>query len=520
LATAATAGAKVEARGITKTYGAAVALANVTVAVEPGTIHALVGENGAGKSTLGKIIAGAVSPSQGEILVDDEVVSYRSPRDAIRLGIAIIDQELAMVPTLSVLDNVFLGAELGRWGTRDQSAQRDAYRVLADQLGMTVGPDEPAGALRVADQQKTEIMRALVRNARLIVMDEPTAALSRDEARRLLEVTRELSASGVTIIFVSHFLEDVLALCHTITVLKDGEHVSTSPAEGQTHDGLVTAMIGRPVDLHFPTPAPCPADAPTVLSVRELSRPPSFSGISFEMKAGEILGLAGLVGSGRTEIARAIFGADASTGEIELAGAPIQDLTIRQRIGRGLAMLPESRKDQGLVMGRPVNENITLVHLDAIRTRMGLNRKVEEKVVAAAMERSDVRAASQAMPVGALSGGNQQKASLAKWLVRPPKVLLADEPTRGIDVGAKLGIYHLLGRLAAQGMAILLISSEIEEVLGLSHRILVLRQGRVAAELEGGAGEESVMRIALGGAPLDEPPRAGEGSDGTAGSGR
>jgi simple sugar transport system ATP-binding protein/ribose transport system ATP-binding protein len=491
-------GARVEARSITKRYGAAIALSDVSVTIEPGTIHALVGENGAGKSTLGKVIAGAVAPNSGEIVVDGVSVRYRSPRDAIQYGIAIIDQELAMVPTMSAVDNVFLGSELGANGVLNRSAQRSTYRELASRLALTADPDANAGRLRVADQQKIEIMRALVRNARLIVMDEPTAALTRDEGQRLLDITRELAATGVTIVFVSHRLDDVLALCDTITVLKDGQLVHTVGAADQTPDALVTAMIGRSLDLQFPPKAPPPADAPVLLQVRALARPPAFMDVSFEIRAGEIVGLAGLVGSGRTEIARAVFGADSGTGVVTLDGTELRSRSPRGRIRRGLAMLPESRKDQGLVMMRPVNENTTMAHMHTIVTRFGINRALERRVVGDAMERVDVRAASQTMPVRSLSGGNQQKVSLAKWLVETPRVLLADEPTRGIDVGAKRGIYEMLHRLAVEGMGVLLISSEIEEVLGLAHRILVVREGRIVAEFAGDADEATVMRAAFG----------------------
>lgn len=503
-------GARVEARNVTKRYGSAIALSDVSLSIEPGTIHALVGENGAGKSTLGKVIAGAVAPNSGEIVVDGAPVRYRSPRDAIRHGIAIIDQELAMVPTMSALDNVFLGSELGPRGVLDRGAQRVAYRQLAQRLALTAEPDANAGRLRVADQQKLEIMRALVRNARLIVMDEPTAALTREEGQRLLDITRELADAGVTVVFVSHRLDDVLTLCDTITVLKDGQLVHTVSAASQTPDSLVTAMIGRSLDLQFPLKSPPAADAPVLLQVRALARQPAFAGVSFDIRAGEIVGLAGLVGSGRTEIARAVFGADAGAGVVTLDGIELRSRTPRGRIKRGLAMLPESRKDQGLVMMRPVSENTTMAHLSTITARLGINRGLERRVVAAAMERVDVRAASQAMAVRALSGGNQQKVSLAKWLVETPLVLLADEPTRGIDVGAKRGIYEMLHRLAQDGMGVLLISSEIEEVLGLAHRILVVREGRIVAEFEGDADEATVMRAAFGSVDLE---RVGDRSE-------
>jgi ABC-type sugar transport system ATPase subunit len=492
-------GLAVEVRGISKRYGGARALGDVSVTVAAGEIHALVGENGAGKSTLGKIIAGAVQADDGEILLDGRPVTLRSPRDAIRHGIALIHQELALAPAMSVLDNVFLGVELGRGGLVSLSEQRERFRTYAERIGFDRDPSVRVESLRVADQQKIEILRALVRNARLIVMDEPTAALTRDEADRLLEITRDLRSDGVTVIYVSHILGDVLSLCDTITVLKDGRHVKTAPASGESVDSLVTAMLGRSLDLVFPPRVPPPDDAPVVLSVRDLSRPPAFEDVSFDIRAGEIVGLAGLVGSGRTEIARAVFGADPATGSVEIEARPARRRTPRRTIGRGIALLPESRKEQGLVMMRPVTENVTLAHLGAV-TRTGVLRvRQERSLVARLLKSVDARAASYSMPVSALSGGNQQKTAVAKWLVRTPKVLLADEPTRGIDVGAKRAIYELIAELAAQGLGVLLISSELEEVIGLSHRVLVIRAGRIVAEIPGEeADEETVMRAAFG----------------------
>jgi ABC-type sugar transport system ATPase subunit len=500
-AAAAAPGLAVEARGISKRYGGARALDDVSVVVAAGEIHALVGENGAGKSTLGKIVAGAVAPDAGTILCDGAPVSFRSPRDAIRHGIALIHQELALAPAMSVLDNVFLGMEVGRAGLVSRADQREHFAELATRIGFEHSPSVRVETLRVADQQKVEILRALVRDARLIVMDEPTASLTRIEADRLLQITRDLRDEGVTVIYVSHVLGDVLALADTVTVLKDGRHVKTAPAADETADSLVTAMLGRSMDLVFPSRVAPPADAPVVLSVRGLSRPPAFADISFDIRAGEIIGLAGLVGSGRTEIARAIFGADAADGTVEVAGRELRRRSPGRGIRRGVALLPESRKEQGLVMMRPVTENVTIAHLGAV-TRAGvLQVRRERRLVGSVLKSVDARAASQAMPVSALSGGNQQKTAIAKWLVKTPKVLLADEPTRGIDVGAKRAIYELITELAAQGLGVLLISSELEEVLGLAHRILVLRTGRIVAELAGDtADEETVMRAAFGGA--------------------
>jgi len=500
-AAAGASGLAVEARGISKRYGGARALDDVSVSVAAGEIHALVGENGAGKSTLGKIVAGAVAADVGTILCDGEAVTFRSPRDAIRHGIALIHQELALAPAMSVQDNVFLGMELGRAGLVDRKAQRERLGELMARIGFEHDPSVRVETLRVADQQKAEILRALVRDARLIVMDEPTAALTRIEADRLLEITRDLRDEGVTVIYVSHILGDVLALADTVTVLKDGRHVKTSPAASETPDSLVTAMLGRSMDLVFPERVAPPSDRRVVLSVRDLSRPPAFADVSFDIRAGEIVGLAGLVGSGRTEIARAIFGADAANGTVEVDGRELRRRSPGAGIRRGIAMLPESRKEQGLVMMRPVTENVTIAHLDAV-TKMGvLQMRRERRLVGEVLKDVDARAASHSMPVSALSGGNQQKTAIAKWLVKTPKVLLADEPTRGIDVGAKRAIYELIAELARGGLGVLLISSELEEVLGLAHRILVLRSGRIVAELDGAtADEEMVMRAAFGGA--------------------
>ncbi len=489
----------IELRGIVKRYGGAQALDDVSVAVAAGEIHALVGENGAGKSTLGKIVAGAVLADGGEVRVNGRPVTFRGPRDAIREGIALIHQELALVPALSVIDNVFLGVEQGKNGIIDRAAQLERFNELAARIGFAQPPSAPVETLRVAEQQKVEILRALVRNARLIVMDEPTATLTRIEADRLLQITRDLRKDGVTVIYVSHVLADVLALCDTVTVLKDGRHVKTVAAKGETIDSLVTAMLGRAMDLVFPARQPPPPDAPVVLSVRGLTRLPAFSDISFDIRTGEIVGLAGLVGSGRTEIARAVFGADSAAGTVEIEGTPVQGRDPRTGIRRGLAMLPESRKDQGLVMMRPVRENVSLAHLKEISWHGIVNGAQERARVTEVLDSVDARVPSVAMPVSGLSGGNQQKTAIAKWLVKTPKVLLADEPTRGIDVGAKRAIYELIHRLAAQGLGVLLISSEIEEVLGLAHRVLVLRNGRIVAELPGErANEKIVMRAAFG----------------------
>ena len=494
--------AHVEVRGISKHYGGARALEDISLQVSEGSIHALVGENGAGKSTLGKIIAGAIHPDAGDLLLRGRPVTFRSPREAIRSGIAIMDQELALVPTVPVIDNVFMGVERSRRGVVSQSVQRRLFAEYAARIGFEHSPRTDTGRLSTADQQKVAIMSALAREAELIVMDEPTAALTRREAERLLETTRDLARGGVTVIFVSHFLADVLALADVVTVLKDGRLVKTAPAREETEESLVTAMLGRSLELVFPDPRPPREGAPVRLSARGLSRPPAFSDIDIDIHEGEIVGLAGLVGSGRTEIARALFGADPASGTLELDGRPLRHRSPGRAIRNGIVMLPESRKDQGLVMLRSITENVTMPHLSAVASRGVVRRGEERRVAQEVLASVDARAASLSMPVSSLSGGNQQKVALAKWLIRKPRVLIADEPTRGVDVGAKRAIYELLCGLAAEGIGILLISSELEEVLGLSHRVLVVRSGRIVGQFDRSeADEERVMRAAFGGDP-------------------
>jgi simple sugar transport system ATP-binding protein/ribose transport system ATP-binding protein len=490
----------VELRGVSKRFGGVLALADIDLTIAPGSIHALVGENGAGKSTLGKIIAGVHPADAGEMLVDGHPVQYHSPRQALADGVTAIAQELMLVPQRSVIDNVFLGSEHHRGRVLRPAPMRARYAELCDRADFHLPADAIVGGLRVADQQKVEILRSLARDARLIVMDEPTAALSADESERLLATVRTLRDQGTTIVFVSHFLREVLALCDTVTVLRDGRLIRTRAAAAETPDSLVTAMLGQPMEVAFPPKAPAPpADAPVVLSVRDLSRAGAIEGISFDVRAGEIVGLAGLIGSGRTEVARALFGADRfDRGEVRIEGQPLKVRSPRGAIRAGIAMLPESRKDQGLHMRASIVRNVSLAHLGDVSQAGVLERLTERRRVAEITERVDVRAERLSAWVSTLSGGNQQKVLFAKWLFRRPRVLLADEPTRGVDVGAKRTIYELIQSLAAEGMAVVLISSEVEEVLGLAHRVLVLRGGELVAELDGDAAtEDDVLHAAF-----------------------
>jgi ABC-type sugar transport system ATPase subunit len=476
----------VEVRGISKRFGGTQAVAEVSIAFERGKIHGLVGENGAGKSTLVKIIGGVYQPDEGQMLVDNRPESYHGPRDAIADGITMIAQELMLQPNRSVAENVFLGIEDSRFGVVSQRHTQKRYKKLSERAGYDVPADAKVGDLPVAVQQQVEILRALARDAKFIIMDEPTAPLTADEAEKLFQNIRRLRERGTTIIYVSHFLEEVLALSDTVSVLRDGKLTLTSPAHKETTETLVTAMLGRPFDLTFPEKVFPPADTPVIVSVEGLSRPPDINNVSFEIKAGEILGFAGLIGSGRTEIVRAVFGADhRDKGKVILDGKELKVRTPHQAIKNGIAMLPESRKDQGLLMRRSITENVSLPHLGEV-TRAGIiSSKQERREVGTLMDRLDVRASHLSAPIYTLSGGNQQKVLFGKWLFCPPHLLLADEPTRGIDVGAKRAIYELISSLAREGMAVLLISSELEEVLELSHRVLAIRNGQIVEEFDG-----------------------------------
>jgi ABC-type sugar transport system ATPase subunit len=488
-----------ELRNVSKRFGGVVALDNISLSIARGGVHGLVGENGAGKSTLGKIIAGEYKPDAGALVLEGEEVHYSRPREALQQGITYVAQELSLVPARSVFENVILGTEHTRFGFLRDGLARDRYEEAAERLGFRLDPRVPVGSLSVVDQQKAELMRAIARNARMIVMDEPTASLSPHETDRLLEVVRRMAAGGTTIVFVSHFLREVLEVCDDVTVLKDGRLVMTTPAAETTADQLVVAMIGRKLEGSYPDKQMPALDAPVVFKATGVRLSRSSADIELEVRRGEILGLAGLVGSGRTELCRALFGLERSAGEFLVDGEPRSLSSPRDAIAAGVAMLPESRRDQGLVMRRPIRDNVTLAHLDRFETGGFIRRRDERTAVGQILSQVGVDAGRNQGNVVNLSGGNQQRVLFAKWLLDTPKVLIADEPTRGVDVGAKRAIYDLLVQLAGKGMAIILVSSEIEEVLGLAHRIAVMRHGRIVGQLDGPEiSKEAVMRVAFG----------------------
>jgi rhamnose transport system ATP-binding protein len=490
----------VELRGIVKRFGATIAVDGVDLEIRAGSVHALVGENGAGKSTLGKILGGVHMPDAGTIVLDDEPVTFRSPRQALERGVTMIAQELSLVPTRDVVDNVYLGLEDRRGPMLDRGRMRRRFSALVAETGIDVRSDATVGTLSVAQQQKVEILRALARDARLIIMDEPSARLSAGEVEALHAVARSLAERGTAIVYISHFLEEVLGLADVVTVMRDGRLVKTSSTSEETPDSLIVSMVGRTLAATFPERRPVAPEAPEVLRVEGVSRAGSFREVSFAVREGEIVGLAGLVGSGRSEVARAVFGVDPrDAGKVFVAGRDIPSGDVRRMIAVGVAMIPESRQDQGLLLIRPVRENVSLPYL-RLFSRFGVTKRRAERTRTRALaDAVDVRRASDEQPVASLSGGNQQKVLFARWLLERPRILLADEPTRGVDVAAKRAIYDLLAKLAADGVGVLLISSELEEILGLAHRIVVMREGAIVAEFAAGeATEHAVVEAAFG----------------------
>ncbi len=503
---AAEADVHVELSGVCKQFGAVRALDDVSLVIRRGQVHALVGENGAGKSTLGRIVAGALSPDSGELFVGGERVQFRSPREALRHGIAAVSQEAAIVPGFSAVENVMLGGEAQTVGIVRRRELRRRFAELTETAGFSIPPDKPGAAMSPAEQQKVEILRALTRNAELLILDEPTAALGAGEKRQLHEIVRSLVAAGKTVILVSHFLAEVLQLADTVTVMRDGRLIRTSPAAVESEQSLIQAMLGRSLDATFPDKQPPARDAPVVMSVRELSGQ-GVHRVSVEVRAGEIVGLAGLVGAGRTEFARIAFAADPRTsGEVVIDGRRARRLSPRGSLAAGLALLPESRKDDGLIFTRSVAQNVSIASLPRFARFGVLDFRAERRAAEDAMRRSTV-SGRPAAGVGTLSGGNQQKALFARIILRSPRVVIVDEPTRGVDVGSKRAIYEMLIEFAALGGGVLLISSDVEEILGLAHRVLVMRAGRVVRELEG---EEITESAVLTAAFEYEPDGRGE----------
>ncbi|MEI5131432.1 sugar ABC transporter ATP-binding protein [Streptomyces libani] len=511
--------------GVTKSFPGVRALDGVDLTLRTGEVHVLLGENGAGKSTLIKMLSGAHRPDEGRLLVDGAEATIRSAQDAERLGIATIYQEFNLVPGLTVAENIFLGRQpRTKLGLVDRKAMRARAAELLRRVRLDVSPNTPVAELGIARLQMVEIAKALSLDARVLIMDEPTAVLTSEEVETLFEIVRELRDTGVGIIFITHHLEEIGALGDRVTVLRDGRSVAQVPASTD-EDELIRLMVGRSdIAEQYPRRRPDAPGAP-LLRVRGLTRNgtaagPVFEGIDFEVRAGEVVGLAGLVGAGRTEVVRAIFGVDRyDAGTVEIDGKELARGDVRAAMRAGLGLVPEDRKGQGLVLDASLQDNLTLARLDR-DTRGGLvDRGAQRREAATVAAQLKVRMSGLGQSARTLSGGNQQKIVIGKWLLTDTRLLILDEPTRGIDVGAKVEIYQLINELTASGRAVLMISSDLPEVLGMSDRVLVMSQGRLAGELPAEeATQDAVMELALqspGGTPENtkHDESAMEGSD-------
>jgi rhamnose transport system ATP-binding protein len=485
--------------GVSKSYGAVRALRDGDIALRSGEVRALMGENGAGKSTLVKVLGGVIRRDTGEMLVNGAPVDFHSPHDARDAGIAVIYQEPTLFPDLSVAENVVMGYHpLGAFKRIDRRAMHRRVQELLDRLGVRLDPERPVRGLSIADQQIVEIAKALSFDARVLIMDEPTAALSGAEVDRLFNVVRTLREQGAAVLFISHRLEEVFSICDTVTVMRDGAVVHDARIADMTPDEMVRRMVGRELSTLFPKQDAMVGS--TVLSVHRLTRSGVFFDISFDVRAGEIVALAGLVGAGRSEVARAIFGIDrADAGHVELDGRRLPAGKPTAAMRAGIGFVPEDRRQQGLVMDLSIARNTSLTQLGSL-AKGGLIRSAAENALATDWgTRLQLKYHRLDDAVGTLSGGNQQKVVLAKWLSTNPKLLIIDEPTRGIDVGTKAEVHRLLSELAGQGLAVLMISSELPEVLGMADRVLVMYEGRLTAEFSRAqADEESVIRAATG----------------------
>ncbi|AZB53932.1 sugar ABC transporter ATP-binding protein [Cereibacter sphaeroides] len=483
-------------RQVSRLFGPVQVLFDVDFDLRPGEVHALIGENGAGKSTTMKILAGYLAPSAGEVLLDGKPVHFPSSREAEAAGIVMIHQEFNLATPLTVEENIFLGRELKRGPFLHHRAMQAESRRLLERLHCTVDPRARVSTLSVPNRQMVEIAKALGLKARVLIMDEPTAVLTHRETDTLLEQVDRLRAAGTSILYTSHKLDEVARIADRVTVLRDGRRVMTAPAKGLSEDRMAETMVGRELSGLFPPKSPPAPEA--VLEVTGLTVPGFVRDASFTLRRGEVLGFAGLVGSGRTELMEGIVGLRPATGEVRMEGTPLPHASVAAARAAGLVYLTEDRKEKGLLLGKPLGENLTLLALDRFG-RVLIDKGAEERALTQAISDFDIRVGDRGISAGSLSGGNQQKLLLAKTMLAEPRVVIIDEPTRGIDVGTKQQIYGFIARLAAEGRSVIVVSSELPEVIGLANRVVVMSAGRIAGEVEGDAiTEENIVRLAMG----------------------
>ena len=481
-------------KNITKEFPGVKALDDVTINIERGTIHGLVGENGAGKSTLIKVLAGIYQPNEGEIILDGKPCRFNSPIEARRAGISVVHQEIKLAEPLSVAENMFLGNVQLKNGLVDWKGMRRRAREIVEDLGMDIDINAQVSSLTVAKKQIVEIMHAINNNSRILIMDEPSAVLTDRELEVMFRIVKQLRDKGITIIYISHRLDEIFGLCSNVSVLRDGRHIDTIPVASVDRQGLINMMVGREMGQEYPKEVGNVGG--TILEVKNLSRG-ILQDISFEVKSGEVFGISGLVGAGRTELARAILGIDKpESGEVYVRGKKVHYRTFADAIRDGLGLIPEDRKLQGLVQIMSVKRNTTLVNMKRVLRGGVISSSLEEKLSKEYADKLHVVTPSMETEVQYLSGGNQQKVVIAKWLFQNSEILFLDEPTRGIDVGAKAEIYRLINQMAKEGKTIIMISSEMPELLGMCDRIMVMHEGHKMGELNAAeATQEKIMAL-------------------------
>ena len=491
---------RIEMRGIDKSFGSNQVLKQAGFTLESGEVHALMGENGAGKSTLMKILTGVYTKDAGTVLVDGKEVNYKNPQEAEKAGIVFIYQELNVMFDLTVEENLFMGKEIhGKFGICDKKAMQKKAQEALNILGVNISPKTVMAELSVGQQQMVEICKALMADAKVIIMDEPTAALTQSETVALFKVIESLRKKGVSMVYISHRMEEIFELCDRITVLRDGSYIGVKNIPETNMNEIVKMMIGREIGERYPSRNV--KIGKEVLKVKELTRKGTFHDVNFSVRAGEVLGVSGLMGAGRTEIMQAIFGnLSYESGTIEIDGKEVKISNPRQAMEHGIGFITEDRKTEGLMLDKSIRENISLCNLRRISKSSVISREAEKNMVAEAIKDLHIKCFGSYHECNNLSGGNQQEVVLAKWILTNPKILILDEPTRGVDIGAKKEIYSIINKLAAQGVAIIMVSSELPEVLGMSDNIMVVREGEVRGIISyEEANQERVMTLATGG---------------------